>query len=112
MDVISCITCQTPMRDHVKFTPDFQWAVCTICGARYEVIAAMDEAGHPQYAPDGHQMFYLNPVAPGRPQFHKETDELAPVGDQNDVTVDMENTKTVIQNTDTVEDFLNALKKL
>lgn len=104
-DALPCITCQNSLREFGKITPDYQWAYCEVCGARYEVIAALDEYGHPIKAPDGsgNNMFYLNPVAAGNASKYKE---------QVDPTEDLARLKTVITQVETVNDFFKALKKL
>lgn len=108
MNGMPCITCKNPLRENGKITPDYQWAYCTICGARYEIIAAMDEDGKPQYAPDGQQTFYLNPVAHGEARFFKEDSEEALA----EIPEDFDNLKHAIRSSDTVQDFFKSLKKL
>ena len=120
LDNMPCITCQNSLRDYGKITPDWQWAYCTICGARYEVIAATDEYGWPIEAADGHQNFYLNPVKPGDSKFYKESDdsiedeknENEKFVDDVDSITDFGKLKSTIQNIDTVEEFINSLKTL
>ena len=108
-DAMPCITCQNSLREYGKITPDWQWAYCSICGARYEVIPAFDENGQPQKAPDGHHLFYLNPVAHGDVSHYKDPDTMY---EQEQVPTDFKNLKQAIDESNTVNDFFTALKKL
>lgn len=106
IDAMPCITCQKSLREYGKITPDLQWAYCTICGARYEIIPALDEYGQPHLAPDGKQMFYLNPVAPGSVARYHNSD------DDESLPQDFQKLKAVIDKSETVTDFLKAVKKI
>ena len=106
-----CITCQNSLRDYGKITPDWQWAYCSICGARYEVIANVNEDGYPVEALDGHQKFYLNPVKPGDVRFYKESEDVVKQEPEQAPT-DFEKLKDTIRSIDTVTEFMNSLKTL
>jgi hypothetical protein len=112
IDSMPCITCQNSLRDCGKVTPDWQWAYCTICGARYEVIAVLDEYGNFRTAPDGHKQFYLNPVKPGSAQFYKEPNESQQFVEDVDAITDFHKLKNTIRNVETVTDLLKSLKTL
>lgn len=120
MDSMPCITCQKSLRDNGKITPDWQWAYCTVCGARYEVIPALDEYGQPHKAPNGHNVFYLNPVAPGDQRFYREPedapeqvqDKSQKFVDDIDATTDFAKLVDTIRRVETVTQFLKSIKKL
>lgn len=114
-----CITCKNDLADCGHPSADYLWAMCSICGAVYQICAAVDEFGHQLMKSDGTKVMYLNPVRAGNAAAFQDFKERYVKENGADSVPkafrpkpDFQSVKSAIKKTKSVKEFLDQINKL